>query len=253
MIAQCRFLNSLLFVIAIFISRPGAAHHKHALVIVNYEGAPLGNLEPHLRDHGYHIRQVPGSQLSQQDVARARKSDLLIVLGGLQSARDIDKVPSLRKQVDALRHRHEHNRPSLGICLGSQLMALALGGKVKRAPSGREFGLKPLQLTSAGQTSEVMRKLTGARVVQSHSDVFELPPNIATSASTSMYPNQAFEVGKSLAVQFHPEVLGPEVRQWMTLFKIPAKEMPESDFDYLKNQWQQVAAKFWTTWLAKVS
>ncbi len=101
----------------------------------------------------------------------------------------------------------------LGICLGAQLLADALGGAAFPA-SAVEAGVLPLRLTSAGRAHPLMGCLDEA-VVMWHGDTFDLPPHAVLLAVSDRYPH-AFEAGSALAVQCHPEASSREVAGWMT-------------------------------------
>lgn len=139
--------------------------------------------------------------------------DLLVVLGGPIGAYEDDAYPFLADEVAFIEARLRADRPTLGICLGAQLMARALGAKVY--PGGRkEIGWAPLRLTEAGRAS-CLRHFDGAHVLHWHGDTFDLPEGAALLASTDLYPHQAFAWGRrALALQFHVEVTAPGLEHW---------------------------------------
>ena len=119
---------------------------KTVLVLQNHPFDPMGNLEPVLHDHGFAITvlQLPQDQalLAAQDPLAP---DLLIVLGGSPGAYETDKYPFLQKELDLLQARLQKKRPSLGICLGAQLIARALGARVYAGPVTVGTSCKPHQ------------------------------------------------------------------------------------------------------------
>jgi len=163
----------------------------------------LGTFEPVLRDAGYAIRyhDVGDGGLAALDPLQP---DLLAVLGGPVGVHDGDAYPFLAEERALIARRLEAGKPLLGICLGAQQIAMALGGAV--APgSEKEIGFSPLALTEAGQDSP-LRHLDGVPVLHWHGDGFRTPRGAATLASTPACPNQAFALGDTvLALQFHPE------------------------------------------------
>src|SRR5688572_1740515 len=117
-------------------------------------------------------------------------SDLVIVLGGPIGVYEQDTYPFLADELRALGKRLREGRPTLGICLGAQLMAAALGARVYSG-GRKEIGWAPLQLTQAGQSS-CLSKLEGQPVLHWHGDTFDLPRDATLLASTSVYEHQAF-------------------------------------------------------------
>jgi GMP synthase (glutamine-hydrolysing) len=141
-------------------------------------------------------------------------SDLVVVLGGPIGAYEEGRYPFLRDELRALGKRLREGRPTLGICLGAQLMAAALGARVY-AGKHKEIGYAKLSLTAAGRAS-CLAKLESQPVLHWHGDTFDLPPDAQLLASTSEYENQAFALGRNvLGLQFHPEVDAMRFEQWL--------------------------------------
>ena len=140
--------------------------------------------------------------------------DLLIILGGPISVNDGELFAFIDAEIALLKRRIAADKPTLGICLGAQLIARALGsniysGKVK------EIGWLGLSLTSAGELSS-LRYLQSEHcsMLHWHGETFDLPDGAELLASTERYPNQAFRYGKTLALQFHPEVNQRDMEKW---------------------------------------
>jgi GMP synthase (glutamine-hydrolysing) len=142
------------------------------------------------------------------------QSDLVIILGGPIGVYEQDRYPFLVDETRALEQRLGDGLPTLGIFLGAQLMAAALGSRVY--PGGhKEIGWEKLSLTTAGMAS-CISKLEGQAVVHWHGDTFDLPAGAERLASTRLYENQAFSYGpNALALQFHPEVDARRFEQWL--------------------------------------
>jgi GMP synthase (glutamine-hydrolysing) len=141
-------------------------------------------------------------------------SDLVVILGGPIGAYEEQRFPFLRDELRALRKRLKDGLPTLGICLGAQLMAAALGARVYPGEH-KEIGYGTLELTDAGQAS-CLAKLEGQAVLHWHGDSFDLPPDALHLASTSHYAHQAFSIGQNvLGLQFHPEVDATRFEQWL--------------------------------------
>lgn len=174
----------------------------------------LGLLAPTLGRAGwqYDILEAATADLAQQTIADA---GLLIVLGGPIGVGDVDDYPFLTREIALLEKRLAGDRPTLGVCLGSQLMAAALGARVYAGPV-KEIGWAPLQLTDDGRAS-CLAPLgePDATVLHWHGDTFDLPAGARRLASTPAYANQAFAFGKNaLALQFHIEADPARLEEW---------------------------------------
>jgi GMP synthase (glutamine-hydrolysing) len=182
-----------------------------AYVIRHVAFEDLGSFGPLLERQGYAIHYADAGYDELVD----SNSDLLIVLGGPIGANDDADYPFIRDELRLIERRAQANKPVLGICLGSQLIARALGAKVYRAKA-KEIGYKPLQLTDAGQQS-CLAPLAGTPVFHWHGDTFDLPAGARHLASTDICPHQAFAWGNDdsvLALQFHPEVTARGLERW---------------------------------------
>lgn len=142
------------------------------------------------------------------------RSDLVVVLGGPIGVYEQDRYPFLADELRALGRRLREGRPTLGICLGAQLMAAALGARVYPGPS-KEIGVSNIELTPAGRAS-CLASLARQPVLHWHGDTFDLPDQAVRLASTAAYENQAFSLGRNvLGLQFHPEVDAHRFEQWL--------------------------------------
>jgi GMP synthase-like glutamine amidotransferase len=143
--------------------------------------------------------------------------DGLIVLGGPMGAYDDERVPWLRQVKRLLAASVERGVPTLGVCLGAQLMAVGCGGAVEKGKAGPELGLGTLSLTDPSGTDALFQAMpTELQTVQWHWDhIARLPEAAVLLASSPAYENQAFRVGeRAWGLQFHPEVTLPLVAQW---------------------------------------
>jgi len=171
----------------------------------------LGLLGPLLAQRGHTVRYVDAGV----DDPCGLDPDLLVVLGGPVAATDDAAYPFLADEARLLERRLEAGKPTLGICLGAQLMARALGAQLVPAAE-KEIGWAPITLTEAGAASCLRH--VGARetrVLHWHGDAFELPAGAVHLASTPACGNQAFSWGDhALALQFHIEAAGPALERW---------------------------------------
>ena len=186
---------------------------KRALVIRHVHFEDLGTFGAVIADHGYSIAyaDIGLDDLTAIDEAAV---DLLIVLGGPLGAYEEDVYPFLNDELALIERRLEANRPILGICLGAQLMARALGADVRPGPA-KEIGWGPITLTEAGLAGP-LRHLGAEPVLHWHGDAFTLPDGAERLAATEICPNQAFAIGPNvLGIQFHPEADVAGFERWL--------------------------------------
>jgi GMP synthase (glutamine-hydrolysing) len=139
---------------------------------------------------------------------------LLVVLGGPIGAYEDELYPFLADELRVIEQRLRATRPVLGICLGAQLMARALGARVLPG-TGREIGWAPLTLSEAGAGSCLAPLGDGTPVLHWHGDTFDLPKGAVHLAATARYRNQAFAWDRhGLALQCHFEVAAPGLERW---------------------------------------
>ena len=142
-------------------------------------------------------------------------ADGLVVLGGVMDADETDVYPHLARTMELVADAAARSAPALGICLGAQLAAAALGGRAYPGPAGEELGWTKVELTPDGQADPVLGALQEpAELFEWHHDTFDPPPGATVLATGAVYPTQAFRLGSVVAVQFHPEVDGPLLAGW---------------------------------------
>ena len=176
---------------------------KRALVLrhVDHEGI-AGYREP-VEAAGYAIARVAARHAGCAKLDMM-SPDLLVVMGGPMGVYDTDRFPWLTDEIAVIRRRLAADRPTLGVCLGSQLIAAALGAEVRKGPA-REIGFAPLTLTEAGMASP-LRHLAGVDVLHWHGDTFDLPDGTDLLPTTPLYA-QAFARGRNmLELQYHAEM-----------------------------------------------
>jgi GMP synthase (glutamine-hydrolysing) len=187
---------------------------KKAVAFRHIAQEHLGSFEQVLRTRGYEIIYVDTPK-DYIDRDLAMKADLLFVLGGPLGVYLADLFPFLHEEVKILEARLAQNKPCFGACLGSQLMARALGAEVYLGHQGREVGWKALQFHKDGLAKEFF---TDTPLIHWHSDTFDLPKGAELIASTDQYAQQVFSYGNSYGFQCHPEVTDRQLQEWMILF-----------------------------------
>jgi GMP synthase (glutamine-hydrolysing) len=206
-----RRLNTVLS--PFFVQHPFAVTMKTACVIRHVAFEDLGTLAPVLQSSGYQIQYIEAGVTDLRDID-LQAVDLLVVLGGPIGAEDDALYPFLIDEVQLVQQRLASQRPILGICLGAQIMARALGARVQ-AMGVKEIGFSPLAFSSAGQAS-VLAELGQQSVLHWHGDQFALPNGLPSLAATPVCPHQAFSPYPSaLGLQFHLEANADHIEQWL--------------------------------------
>lgn len=201
-------------------------------IIQNDPQVPLGNLAdqltvPYTVHHPYQDSGLP----VPDSIAG------LIVLGGAMGANDTVRYPfltDLRKLIHAV---VVAGKPYLGICLGGQLLAAALGAQVV-ANRWEELGTLTVQLTEAGTDDPLFSGLaTTFHTFQWHHDSFDLPEGSVLLASSPACPHQAFRVGTNAwGLQFHPEVTELIIRSWAARDRETARQTDRLVADFSAHQ-----------------
>ncbi|HTF59457.1 MAG TPA: type 1 glutamine amidotransferase [Actinomycetes bacterium] len=184
------------------------------LLVVQHEpSAPPGLLAPAAAATGVELQVVEAPD--QPVPVTLDGADGLVVLGGVMDADETDAYPHLARTMDLVRDAAARSAPTLGICLGAQLAAAALGGRAYPGPAGEELGWTKVELTEAGRGDPVTGALQEpAELFEWHHDTFDPPPGATLLAGGAVYPSQAFRLGGVVAVQFHPEVDAPLLAGW---------------------------------------
>jgi GMP synthase (glutamine-hydrolysing) len=186
---------------------------KTCLAVRHVAFEDLGVLGPLLNVRGYEIR-CHDAGIDAFEVETLVAPDLVIVLGGPIGVYETQAYPFIIAEIAAVAARLEAGKPMLGICLGAQMMAAALGARVAPGPA-KEIGWAPVTLSGTGQKS-VLAPLAASPVLHWHGDNCELPAGCRCLASTVHCPVQAFERTPSqLALQFHLETEPARFEAWL--------------------------------------
>ncbi|MGF6214365.1 glutamine amidotransferase [Comamonas sp. 4034] len=186
---------------------------KTAMAIRHLDFEDLGTLEPLLASRGYAVHYMDAAT-DDLRIVNTTAADLLVVLGGPIGAFDDAIYPFINDELAVILQRLDSQRPLLGICLGAQLIARALGAGV--ASMGvKEIGFAPLTLTLDGEASP-LAALGRVPVLHWHGDRFEIPAGARRLAGTPTCVNQAFSVGRHvLALQCHLEADPRRIERWL--------------------------------------
>lgn len=175
----------------------------------------LGTLDPLLRSYGFRNRYV---NFGRDPKAEPRLDGYhgLVVLGGPMNVDEVERHPHLATEVRVLREAIEREMPVLGICLGAQLIAGALGAAVRKSPE-TEIGWYDVAPTEAGRSDRLIGHFAATeKIFQWHGDTFDLPEGGVHLASSHACTNQAFRYGENVyGLQFHLEVDEPLIGRWL--------------------------------------
>ena len=187
-----------------------------ALVVYHHDKKDLGSFKNVLEYRGFDIDYIYGAD-DKTPEHDPLTHDLAIVMGGSMGVYESDQYPYLLNEISYLKKRLDNDLPTLGICLGGQLMAKSLGGDVYKGTNDKETGWREIEVTPAGEQSPVRH--LGAdhtKMMQGHQDTFDLPEGAVLLATSKQYKNQAFSHGKkALGFQCHPEMTVDLIDAWL--------------------------------------
>ncbi|GLI20600.1 GMP synthase (glutamine-hydrolyzing) [Xanthobacter flavus] len=179
------------------------------LVVLHQERSTPGRVGERLKARGFQLdvrRPALGDPLPDTFARHAG----LLVFGGPMSAND--ESDFIHAETRLMERALAAELPTLGICLGAQIMARALGGQVAPHAEGVcEMGYYPLRATEAGAALMPWP----SHVYHWHTEGFDVPPGADLLATGTVFPNQAFRAGAAWGVQFHPEVTREMMVTWI--------------------------------------
>jgi len=188
---------------------------KRAIAIQHLAFEDLGSFEGELISADYRTEYLEAG-VDDLRTINPTPSDLLIILGGPIGADEEGLYPFLKDELHLLDHALSQSVPILGICLGAQLIARALGAPIKSMPE-KEIGFGPIQLSDAGRAGSLgLIEDAGGHVLHWHGDTFDLPRGAEHLASSPLATNQAFSFEQNvLALQFHLEMDPAKFERWL--------------------------------------
>ncbi|HEY4212620.1 MAG TPA: glutamine amidotransferase [Steroidobacteraceae bacterium] len=223
---------------------------------VNFEDC--GSLADVLARRDFTLRYIEAGRDSLAEID-AQSADILIGLGGPVSVYDPDRYPWIREELAVFERFLALNKPILGICLGAQMLARALGARVYPGPV-KELGWKPLSLTSAGRSSAAA-SLDGTvtSMLHWHGDTFDLPSEADLLASTPDVTNQIFQWRRTIGFQCHPEIQAGAFESWLIGHACEIDATPGVSVEQLRRDTSELAPtlavaarKTFDSWLTQV-
>ena len=173
----------------------------------------LGSIEAWLAERGFEIH---GTMLHEgENLPLPGDFDLLVIMGGGMSANDEEKLPWLRAEKELIRTAIAAEKKVLGVCLGAQLIASALGARVYRN-AHKEIGWHPIRGIASSETS-AFRFPSICDAFHWHGETFDLPPGAVHLAESQACRHQAFQIGTNvIGLQFHLETKPETARQFIS-------------------------------------
>lgn len=187
-----------------------------ALIVCHQSPQDSGTIKTVLEERGFDITTVMGYQDKLPGIDPL-DHDVSVFMGGPMGVYQADLFPYLNHEVAYLQKRLAVDKPILGICLGAQLMAKALGKDVYKGKQGKEVGFLPITVhDKSSPVRHFDESLT--RVMQWHGDTFDFPDNATLLASSDLYKHQIYSHGKrAMALQCHVEVTQDILESWMAI------------------------------------
>lgn len=232
---------------------------QQALAITHVAFEDLGSLGMALESAGVRAHAVDACTA---DLAAIDPSgpDLLIVLGGPIGVYEADAYPFIANEIELLRGRLAAKRPTIGVCLGAQMMAAALGARVFPGTQGKEIGWAPVLPGKDTALYPAFAQLLAEApsFLHWHGDTFDLPAGARHLGQTERYVNQAFALEDyGLGLQFHPEVTVNGLERWyvghaceLAGAKMNVAEL-RKDSRLHAPKLEGAASPFWRDWLEK--
>jgi GMP synthase (glutamine-hydrolysing) len=194
---------------------------SEVLVVQNTRVEGSGYLGELLNNDGFIITSVN----AKHEKLPEKKYSLVIILGAPESAND--NLAYLQAEQKLIKKTVDDNVPLIGICLGSQLIAKTFGGKVYRGPK-KEIGFYHDLVVD--NNSKLFSGFTNPfTVFHWHGDTFDLPEKATRLAHSTNYPNQAFQIGSAVGLQFHLEVNAEMVNLWLDKTHEKLQQIPYID------------------------
>jgi len=192
---------------------------KQVLIIIHQKDSNLGAIGDILQTQGYYLDvrcPAHGDRLPSD----LEQHDAVVVFGGPMSANDDRTLPFIRQELDWLPIALETEKPFLGVCLGAQLLARILGGKVTPHPEEITeigyFQIQPVEHSHSSRNSQSKYFDIPRHVYHWHEEGIELPATATKLATGNTFSTQAFCYGhKAYGVQFHPEMTRKIMEKWL--------------------------------------
>lgn len=229
------------------------------LILKNIASEGPGTLEDFLQGRGTYYKIV---NCAIENIPGSKDFDTLVMLGGPMSVNEEKVYPYIKKEMALVKEFVAKGKKVLGICLGAQVMAKALGAKVYPGPE-KEIGWYDIELTDGGTRDRCMKELavspkaetadfcTGSKVFHWHGETFDIPEGAVRLAKSELYPNQAFRYGAgAYAFQFHIEVRKEMIYEWLKDEPVDMNRIRQQT-EAIYNNYLKRAMNFYTEFFAQ--
>ena len=228
-----------------------------AFVIQHLHFEDLGNLQPALQDAGYNIEYFNAVNPEHLNYISKNICDLLVILGGPIGVYEEEDYPFLTQEKIIIKNRIDKKQALIGICLGAQLIASALGANVY-AGGEKEIGWKKIITTDSARSD--FSELDQQYVLHWHGDTFDLPKGAYGIFSSALYPNQGFVYGDNiLALQFHVEVQPHRIEEWLVGHACETSSLEANAVQTIRKDTlthapvlQELAKEMWSNWISQL-
>ncbi|MFZ0221671.1 MAG: gamma-glutamyl-gamma-aminobutyrate hydrolase family protein [Candidatus Nitrosopolaris sp.] len=200
------------------------------LSIQNISFETLGTLNQLIRSDGYQVENIEAQEADVPNIVEQYAA--IIILAGPMAV--YDNVKYLDEEQDLIRHALKRKIPVLNICLGSQLIAQAIGGTVYKGGK-KEIGWFNVKVNPVHNDLFKGISTKSIKVFHWHGDTYDLPPKATIMASSKLYP-QAFRFGSAVGIQFHMEVTGEMIERWTTEYNQELERERITPTDLLVNK-----------------
>ena len=188
--------------------------NKSCVAIRHLQFEDLGIFADPILEAGYEIQYI---DVPVESLSDAKDADLLFILGGPCGVYEDHLYPYIKEEIALAKERIEKELPTVGICLGAQIIASAAGAEVYAGTNGKEIGWAPISLTEEGLSGPLAPLANGgAPMFHWHGDTFDLPKGATLLGSSELYENQIYAIGDHiLGFQSHPELVPLKIEHWL--------------------------------------